>query len=558
MSKFVVIGQREDGKPLKVDLSRLLETRALIQGNSGSGKSTTNRKLLEGLLGEGDQCIVLDVEGDFHTVREKFECIIAGKGHDFPANPQIAEILARRSLEFGFSLIVDLYEMRRHDQVRFVKNFLEALVAAPKEIRRNVYVFIDETQIFAPEKEKSESLNAVIDLATRGRKRGLCLIASVQRLSRLHKDVAAECLNKLIGRTSLVNDRKRAAEELGLTSQQESLALRNLKPGQFHCYGPAISSDEVVKATIGQPQTSTPKGSQSRVKSPVATARVKQLLSKLTDLPKEAEEEVRDRAALSARVRDLERELRRAPKAEPDGEAIRKAEDRGWARAARQFKDLIEKTNHGLAKIKVAVSTIEDLPLPQGSLETTGSIAPAKVVVPKSPPAGVIMGKRPRGGIVDFSLGRGEKEILKFLALREGKSFTKSQICVMVGFANSGTFGTYISRLVTAGLVQKEGTHYTLAAGAATEAQAILGHEYHAPDKNALEQWLSKLGDGPKRIYEVLIENPDTTFQKDELAEQTGFANSGTFGTYLSRLSTLGLAIRDGGGIRFNTEVMHL
>lgn len=50
----------------------------------------------------------------------------------------------------------------------------------------------------------AESAGAVIDLATRGRKRGQCAVIATQRLSKLHKDAAAEMKNKLIGGTSPV------------------------------------------------------------------------------------------------------------------------------------------------------------------------------------------------------------------------------------------------------------------------------------------------------------------------------------------------------------------
>jgi DNA helicase HerA-like ATPase len=43
----------------------------------------------------------------------------------------------------------------------------------------------------------------VIALMSQGRKRGYCGILATQRLSKLHKDAAAECNNVLIGRTWL-------------------------------------------------------------------------------------------------------------------------------------------------------------------------------------------------------------------------------------------------------------------------------------------------------------------------------------------------------------------
>lgn len=56
----------------------------------------------------------------------------------------------------------------------------------------------------------------MIDLATRGRKRGYCLALATQCLSKLRKDAAVEMINKLIGRTGLDIDVKRAGDDLGL------------------------------------------------------------------------------------------------------------------------------------------------------------------------------------------------------------------------------------------------------------------------------------------------------------------------------------------------------
>src|ERR1043166_7357528 len=104
-------------------------------------------------------------------------------------------------------------------------------------------VIIDEAHVFAPEKAESEAMGPVIDLATRGRKRGYSVVLATQRLPKLAKDAAAECNNKLIGRASQDIDRKRAAEELGFTTREQILSLRDLEPGEFYAFGPAISRD---------------------------------------------------------------------------------------------------------------------------------------------------------------------------------------------------------------------------------------------------------------------------------------------------------------------------
>lgn len=52
-----------------IDLERLIESKLLIQANSGGGKSWTIRRLLEQSNGKVQQ-IVLDIEGEFGSLRE--------------------------------------------------------------------------------------------------------------------------------------------------------------------------------------------------------------------------------------------------------------------------------------------------------------------------------------------------------------------------------------------------------------------------------------------------------------------------------------------------------
>lgn len=69
MSK-VIIGTA-GGKAIGFDLDLLLPERLLITADSGGGKSYVIRKLLEQLFGKV-QSIVIDPEGEFASLREKF------------------------------------------------------------------------------------------------------------------------------------------------------------------------------------------------------------------------------------------------------------------------------------------------------------------------------------------------------------------------------------------------------------------------------------------------------------------------------------------------------
>ena len=90
-------------KDISLDLDRLLETKLLVQANSGGGKSWLIRRIVEKAYGKV-QIIILDPEGEFSTLREKFDFVLAGKEGETPAEPKSASMLAG-CLMFLLSLI---------------------------------------------------------------------------------------------------------------------------------------------------------------------------------------------------------------------------------------------------------------------------------------------------------------------------------------------------------------------------------------------------------------------------------------------------------------------
>lgn len=218
------------GPGVTINLDKLMVSRLLLQATSGAGKSWLLRRLLEQSHGLCQQ-IVIDPEGEFSTLREKFDYVLAAKqGGDTLADVRTAKLLAERLLELGVSAIIDIYELSPKDRITFVKLFLEAMINAPKNLWHPVMVVLDEAHAFAPEKDDAESAEAVKALCTRGRKRGFCAVLATQRLPTLSKDAAAMCANKLIGRASLDIDMTRSGAELGY-SKGDSIVLRDLDDG---------------------------------------------------------------------------------------------------------------------------------------------------------------------------------------------------------------------------------------------------------------------------------------------------------------------------------------
>lgn len=339
------------GPSLKCDLHSLIDTRALIQANSGGGKSWILRRLLEQTHGQVQQ-IVLDPEGEFASLREKFDYVLAAKhGGDTAADPRGAKLLAQRLLELKVSAIVDLYELKAHERIRFVRLFLEAMVDAPKALWHPVLLILDEAHVYCPEKGQAESAQAVIDEATRGRKRGHCLVLATQRLSKLHKDAAAELNNKLIGRTGLDVDVKRAAEELGFSGREQSYQLRDLDPGEFFGFGPALSRT-VTKVKVGDIQTTHPKaGARIAFTAPPATAKIKALLPQLADLPAEAEARAKSEAELKKDLASARAEVTRLKNASPAAPNADPAELRDARRQGAQLEAHNERLTQALERL---------------------------------------------------------------------------------------------------------------------------------------------------------------------------------------------------------------
>src|SRR5947199_10731099 len=97
-----------------IDLPSLLDTRLLVQANSGGGKSWLLRRLLEQSHGKVQQ-IIIELEGEFSTLREKYDYILAAKEGDTAAEPRSAALLAKRRLELNVSAIMHLYEFSPQD-----------------------------------------------------------------------------------------------------------------------------------------------------------------------------------------------------------------------------------------------------------------------------------------------------------------------------------------------------------------------------------------------------------------------------------------------------------
>lgn len=246
----ILLGRDAVGHDTYLDMARLLEGRLLVQGVSQAGKSWTLRRILEQTVKMLPQA-VLDPEGEFSSIAEEF-------GHLLINADQLDEAgfaeLGRRVRQHRLSVVIDLSEIKRADQMLRASAFIDALIECPKEWWQPLMVAIDEAHILAPHGASTEvhasvrkaAVSSVTDLNSRGRKRGLVAVTATQRIARLAKSVASEASNFLIGQNTLDIDIKRAADLIGWEASKAFDRLPVLEPGHFVTVGRAFSNSASV------------------------------------------------------------------------------------------------------------------------------------------------------------------------------------------------------------------------------------------------------------------------------------------------------------------------
>ncbi len=560
-------------KKLEIDLPTFIDSRALICANSGGGKSYAVRKILEESSNKV-MSIVLDVEGEFRTLREEFDFLLIGNEGDVELNMKSAKLLPKKIMGLEVSTIVDISDLKRNERIRYVKDFLEALMELPRKegFWKPCLIVLDEAHLLAGQQEKQDSCSAVIDLMTRGRKRGYCGILCTQRISKLHKDAVAEANNIMIGRTGLDIDMKRASEILGFTNKKDMLSLRDLDAGEFFVFGTAISK-HVTKAKVAEVKTTHPKvGMDLRKEIIKPTKKIISILSKLKDLPQEAEKQLKELNDYKKEIIELKRQVRvlehSKPKVEMNPEVIERLKNKSFSEGSkvsqRKYeKQLlvmesnckkVEKKLMDIGKIlgkEIVFQKLDYIPLisvphmrPQTKKEYT---FPTKTIVKK--PEVTVSNTYDE----ESQLGLCPRKIYSLLFQYSERSFSKQQVGVFTGYSyNSGGFSNALSQLRSLGLIKGSGSNLQV-----QELNSEIAQDFDF-SKEAI---IPKLGKCEKEVYNVLLENPHQEFSKEELASETPTNysfNSGGFSNTLSRLNTFGIIKRDNGMIKLNSELLEI
>lgn len=556
-----VIFNVDDNTPVPLDIEKIIKGRALFQANSGGGKSYLLRRFLEASNGKVQQ-IIIDPEGEFSTLREKYDYLLVGKDNaDIQIDTRHAALLAKKLMETGANAILDLYEMSPFERIRFVKVFVDALVNLPKSLWHPCFVVIDEIHTFAPESSKgrSESLESVASLASRGRKRGYALIGATQKLSKFHKDVAAELNTKFTGRCTLDIDQKRASAELGMTKNYTE--LRNLDH-EFYVFGPGI--DGIVKVKSYPVETTHEDiGSSNKIQLGNPN-KIKNLMKDFTELPQEAENELRTEEDLKKKIIEQKNEIVQLKRIQPkqDPQAIENAYKSGYASAKVEIKKDIQGYVSILKVLKMGFGRVvksenEIIGMCENSIIEIDKILQVKegLVIPnliKHTPS--IIPERVNQQVSSDDLGRCEKAILETLA-KFGKPCTKVKIGIFAGYSSkSGGFSNAVSKLKTSEFVIANNGDLEITQLGLQQVSDF--DPLPSTNYDILKFWVNRTGKCPGAILSALVPVYPDSMSREDVGLQTNYsATSGGFSNGISKLKALGLIKSDNGMLCASEEM---
>ncbi|MDG6908128.1 MAG: ATP-binding protein [Nitrososphaerota archaeon] len=321
-SLFFAEDNEQSADPFRVEADSIMTSRTCVIGSSGSGKSYSVGVICEELCKAKVPFVIIDVEGEYSGLKEKYETIWVGDDSDCDlkwSQKVDLKLLAKLAPESP-PIILDLSEASRPREK--VNEFLIALYYEVSKRRTPYMVVIEEADRFSPQ-SGGDRLPIIDEIARRGRKRGLGLMLCTQRPSLVDKNILSQCSNQIIGKLVIKNDLNSVAQFF--SGRDPPNVLTNLKPGEFFALGGLVKEPTKVKFR----ERETKHGGMTP-KLGTATVRpsVERMLASIQSTKPVTENEIREEIPVALPKPEIVRELPPAPKIVPTAYELDRSEIR--------------------------------------------------------------------------------------------------------------------------------------------------------------------------------------------------------------------------------------
>jgi ribosomal protein S25 len=197
----ITVGTVNDGPDTGEDVTLpvldVLTGRGFVTGKSGSGKSNSASVIAENLLDRGYALLVVDIDGEYYGLKEKYEILHVGGDEecDILVGPEHAEKIATLALENNIPIILDVSSyLDEGKAAELLTEVAKQLFAKEKKLKKPFLLIIEEVHEYIPEGGGlDECGRMLIKIGKRGRKHGLGITGISQRPADVKKDFITQC-----------------------------------------------------------------------------------------------------------------------------------------------------------------------------------------------------------------------------------------------------------------------------------------------------------------------------------------------------------------------------
>lgn len=187
----------DEGEDVTLPVLDVLTGRGFVTGKSGSGKSNSMSVIAEKLLDRGYALLVVDIDGEYYGLKEKYEVLHVGGDEecDILVGPEHAEKIATLALEKNIPIILDVSSYLDEGKAAdLLKAVAKQLFAKEKKLKKPFLLIIEEVHEYIPEGGGlDECGRMLIKIGKRGRKHGLGITGISQRPADVKKDFITQC-----------------------------------------------------------------------------------------------------------------------------------------------------------------------------------------------------------------------------------------------------------------------------------------------------------------------------------------------------------------------------
>ncbi len=290
-------------RDLDLELESLIGQCIAVLGIRGSGKSNTAGVIFEELLRHNYPMSIVDIEGEYFGLKEKYEVLVVGTGDgveieiDAGCAPEIAQV----SMEKNVPVVLDLSGFLSDERNALLMEYLTSLWNLAGTLRRPYIIGIEEAHEFIPQGVKTELKEMISRIALRGRKRGLGAIVVSQRSAKVEKDVLSQAGMLFLHRVVHEVDMRVYGELLPWRKSEVKEIITSLETG--NCI---FVNGETVRPIYVRERETFHAGFTPSLEA-VATPELKQVSASII----EAIERAREGRGRRSRVQELEEQLAR-------------------------------------------------------------------------------------------------------------------------------------------------------------------------------------------------------------------------------------------------------